>query len=252
MSDRGDRVMRHAMMILEISERCARGHRVWGNNGGTRMEAVAHYGGDPCRMRVVWPRTRSASSVILRGLLHDRLVAEAVGEAVEHAAESERRLRGDVDRMVEEAVEAERAEHERRVEAVRAELEEVADETQDVLNATRLAAADRAADWQRRVEAVRAELEAAEDAAHIDDACCEQCGCHAGGLHRALEILTAPNRTPLSPEASGARRPLPPEVLADARQESVHVELGGLIGSKPVCTCAVDEARYCPAHRITK
>lgn len=89
MSDHSDTVHRHARWILEISERCGRGHRVWGSSGGDRLEAIAHYGGDPCRMRIVWPRTRRASAVILTGLLHDRLVAEAVGEAVESAQRSE-------------------------------------------------------------------------------------------------------------------------------------------------------------------
>lgn len=151
MSDHGDRIMRHARWVLEAANHSgARGHRTWWLGSQTPFGCTMEGG------RANWDDGAYAA---ICGLLHDRLVAEAVGEAVEHAAESERRLRGDVDMMVEEALDELCAEHE------------------------------------RRVAAVRAELEAAEEAAHIDDACCEQCGSHVGGLRRALEILTEQGRS---------------------------------------------------------
>jgi hypothetical protein len=43
-----------------------------------------------------------------------------------------------------------------------------------------------------------------------------------------------PRPRPLSPEAQAARAALPPEVLAAALQDRVHVERGKLIAAWPV------------------
>ena len=46
--------------------------------------------------------------------------------------------------------------------------------------------------------------------------------------------MTRPRPRPLSPEAQAARAPLPPDVLASALQDVVHVDRGKLIAAEPV------------------